>query len=144
MRFGEIIKQSRESMQLSQEEAAKAIEKHYGVRISTSYLSMIETGTRKNLTVNLITALLSYFNLPASIATHLFEPANSPAEYLESNDTPVFCEQPSLYSESIHQQHIALENLPHEVRHSLIDYYEFLLSKYKLRNESSTKNCRQS
>ncbi|SDE67095.1 hypothetical protein SPACI_044500 [Sporomusa acidovorans DSM 3132] len=131
-------------MQLSQEEAAKAIEKHYGVRISTSYLSMIETGTRKNLTVNLISALLSYFNLPASSATDLFEPANSSAEYLKNNEQTIFCEQQSLYSESIHSQHIALENLPHEARHSLVDYYEFLLSKYKIRNESSTKNCRQS
>jgi transcriptional regulator with XRE-family HTH domain len=132
--FGEIIKQSREKMQLSQEEAAKAIEKNYGVRISTSYLSMIETGMRTNLTVNLITALLKYFQLPASIATHLFETKAYPIEYRENNKKTAFQDQPSPYCGHSQGQLIALDNLPHEARHSLCDYYEFLLSKYKISN----------
>jgi transcriptional regulator with XRE-family HTH domain len=129
--FGEIIKQSRENMQLSQEEAAKAIEKNYGVRISTSYLSMIETGTRKNMTVNLINALLSFFKLPASIATNLFEPLDSDSEYFENSKPMAFHDEHSSYGKHVQPQQIALNSLPQEARHSLYDYYEYLLSKYK-------------
>lgn len=67
--FGQKIKEARGKA--SQEEVAKAIEQRYGVRLSPSYLSMIENGSRKNLTTNLINALLDYFNLPAETASLL-------------------------------------------------------------------------
>ncbi len=58
MTFGEILRTTREKRNLSQEDAARAIEKKYGIRMSPSYLSMIENGTRENLTVKALNALL--------------------------------------------------------------------------------------
>lgn len=68
LNLGEAIKKAREERGLSQEAAAKEIEKLYpGVRISGPYLSMIENGTKTNLTVNLIDALISYFKISHNV-----------------------------------------------------------------------------
>jgi transcriptional regulator with XRE-family HTH domain len=64
LNFGKSIKEAREQMNLSQEEAAVKIRNEYRVRLSPSYLSMIENGQKTNLTTNLEKALCSFFNVP--------------------------------------------------------------------------------
>jgi transcriptional regulator with XRE-family HTH domain len=73
MHFNEYVRCAREKMDISQENASKLIEKQYGVRLSPSYLSMIESGQRTNLTVDLIKALIEFYNLPLSTIKSLFE-----------------------------------------------------------------------
>lgn len=70
--FGDLVKQSREYMKLSQDEAAKTIKTKYDVSISGSYLSMIERNERTNLTINVVNAIIDFFNLPASSIASLF------------------------------------------------------------------------
>ena len=62
--LGELIKKTREERGLSQEFVAREIEQKYqGVRLSGSYLSMIENNIKDNLTTRLRDALIDYFNL---------------------------------------------------------------------------------
>ncbi|WP_434132136.1 helix-turn-helix domain-containing protein [Sporomusa sphaeroides] len=70
--FGDLVKQRREEMKLSQDEAAKTIKTKYDVSISGSYLSMIERNGRTNLTINVVNAIIDFFNLPASSIASLF------------------------------------------------------------------------
>ena len=74
MIFGTLIREARENMHLSQEEAAKAISvKYKGVRLSPAYLSMIEGGSRTNLTTDLVKALCKYFQLPSNAVNYLLD-----------------------------------------------------------------------
>jgi len=61
--LGQQIREARNQMELTQEQAADAIQKKYNVRLSPSYLSMIESGDRKNLTHKLLQALYDFFSL---------------------------------------------------------------------------------
>lgn len=61
--LGEMIRDAREAMGISQSEAVKMIKARYGVSLSASYLSMIETGERQNLSTKLLTALADFFGL---------------------------------------------------------------------------------
>ena len=117
MTFGEIVRNAREKSNLSQEDVAKAIEKKYNIRLSPSYLSMIENGTRTNLTVNLLSALLDFFNLPFETTLSLFmKPAFKNAYFFETT-----CKY----------QIDELANLPEEARRSLEDYKEYIIKKYQ-------------
>jgi len=124
MTFGEIIRDAREKSRLSQEDAAKAIEKKYRIRLSPSYLSMIENGTRTNLTVNVLSALLDFFNLPLETALSLFaQPASRNRCFLEEKST---------YTRSRNDNQIdELANLPEEARRSLDEYKEYIIKKYQ-------------
>ena len=74
MTFGRLVREARENMHLSQEEAAKAVEAQYkGVRLSSSYLSMIESDSKTNLTTDLVRALCKYFVLPNSAVDYLLD-----------------------------------------------------------------------
>lgn len=70
---GQLIRQAREKMNLTLEEASKKIRETYHVRLSESYLSQIETGSKTNLTTNLVNALFDFFKLteydPGAIET---------------------------------------------------------------------------
>ncbi|BBB91004.1 MAG TPA: helix-turn-helix domain-containing protein [Methylomusa anaerophila] len=133
MTFGEIVKISRENKRLSQEDVSKAIEKKYGVRLSTSYLSMIETGMRTNLTVNLLNALLDFFNLPYTAAASLFSRLESIPEYSPGREpATVVLESKAPFPSNTDNQ-IAIDDLPSDAKRSLNDFYEFLLYKYKTR-----------
>jgi transcriptional regulator with XRE-family HTH domain len=74
--FGQTIRAARESMQLSQVDAALQIEKKYSedqVRISGPYLCTIETDQEPNLTINLLRALIAFFKIaPADVLILLF------------------------------------------------------------------------
>lgn len=125
MTFGEIIRVSREKSSLSQEDVAKAIEKKYCIRLSPSYLSMIENGTRTNLTVNLLGALLDFFDLPLETALSLFAiPALRNLYLFETQKT---------YGHSSGEQPDGsdLDDLPEEAKRSLADYKEYIIKKYK-------------
>jgi len=134
MTFGEIIRDAREKSSLSQEDVAKAIEKKYHIRLSPSYLSMIENGSRTNLTVNLLGALLDFFGLPLETALSLFaQPALKSSYLFEASKT-----YGGFSGEG--QAGGALDGLPEEARRSLADYTEYIIEKYKRSQESSGKN----
>jgi transcriptional regulator with XRE-family HTH domain len=122
MTFGEILRTTREKRNLSQEDAARAIEKKYGIRMSPSYLSMIENGTRENLTVKALNALLDFFNLPFESALSLFKTTNPQNCLLE--ESVLYDFQSSQISEQ------ELKALPVEARQMLHDFAEFLIQKY--------------
>ena len=122
MTFGEILRITREKKNLSQEDTAKAIEKKYGIRMSPSYLSMIENGTRENLTVKSLNALLDFFNLPFESALSLFK-ASSNANYL--------LEEPARYEPHSVKCRDELDHLPDEAKQLLKDFSDFLVEKYK-------------
>lgn len=122
MTFGEILRLTREKKNLSQEDTAKAIEKKYGIRMSPSYLSMIENGTRENLTVKSLNALLDFFNLPFESALSLFKASNN-ANYL--------LEEPARYGANSVKVRDELDHLPDEAKQLLKDFSDFLIEKYK-------------
>jgi transcriptional regulator with XRE-family HTH domain len=64
--FGAQIAGKRKMMGLSQREAASLIEKMYNVKISHSYLSLIERGRIKSISSNLKTAINNFFRLAES------------------------------------------------------------------------------
>jgi len=124
MTFGEILRLTREKKNLSQEDTAKAIEKKYRIRMSPSYLSMIENGTRENLTVKSLNALLDFFNLPFESALSLFK---------ASNNENCLLEEPVRYgaqSDKVRDEH-ELEHLPAEAKQLLKEFTDFLIEKYK-------------
>ncbi|MDU4961329.1 MAG: XRE family transcriptional regulator [Sporomusaceae bacterium] len=121
MTFGQNLRRAREQLNLSQEAAAKSIEKSYQVRLSAAYLSMIENGVKTNLTVKLINALLSRFRLPLSAASSLF--AVTPDEYGRQGPAGAVKEAGPLYPED--------EVLPEEAKQALLEFREFLRYKYK-------------
>lgn len=122
MTFGEILRTTREKRNLSQEDAAKAIEKKYGIRMSPSYLSMIENGTRENLTVKALNALLDFFNLPLESALSLFKASNHGNCLLEEA-VPYSFQSSQIFEHE-------LKALPVEARQMLHDFAEFLIQKY--------------
>lgn len=123
MLFREVIRDAREKRNLSQEDVSRAIEKQYRIRLSPSYLSMIEKGTRTNLTVNLLGALLDFFNLPSYTVLSLFA--------IPALNNECCHETKKLYGLSPQREEMdALANLPEEARRSLEDYKEYLIIKY--------------
>lgn len=121
MTFGEYIRQAREGMLLSQEDVSTNIEKKYGVRLSASYLSMIESGVRTNITVNLLNALLDYFDLPLVAANSLFSKS--------------LTEQPQglLVKEAGDQYDVKARKvllLPESARQCMAEFEEYLINKY--------------
>lgn len=123
MKFGEILRQTREQLNLSQESAAKSIEAKYKVRLSAAYLSMIENGVKTNLTVNLITALLDYFLLPLTAASSLFIGTSQPSQYGKEEPACSFHESQEAYpSEGL--------RLPEEAQLALKEFRDFLQYKY--------------
>jgi len=133
MTFGEIIKQEREERRMSQAVLADKIRKQYKVRISTSYLSMIETNVRTNVTTNLINALLNYFELPLEAAHSLFIGCKQPAIYDDaSTDTKIIHESQSHYSakKRLNQTLKFDVKLPPEVEKPLQELYNLLAAKY--------------
>lgn len=130
--FGEIIKQSRENRKISQEALSRIIKKKYNVRLSTSYLSMIETNVRTNLTVNLINALLDYFELPFETSSSLFANLQHHLPYAANPVIGTVHETRTTYTA---QKKSALitdfdAGLPPEAHQSLNDFHNFLIAKY--------------
>lgn len=123
MQFGEIIKEAREKNLLSQEDAARQIEKTYAIRLSASYLSMIESGTRTNITVKVLRSLLHFYKLPLSAAGSLFSQADAGQTKIAEAATPYRLD-PLL----IRAEHLAA--LPAEARHTLQDFIAFILARY--------------
>lgn len=121
MTFGEILRTAREKNNLSQEDTAKAIEKRYGVRMSPSYLSMIENGTRANLTVKSLSALLNFFNLPFDSALSLFKSSTKTTKLLEDKE--------KYQTLADHEQ--ALAALPEEAKTMIREFTEYMIYKYK-------------
>ena len=129
MKFGEILRQTREQLNLSQENAAKSIEAKYKVRLSAAYLSMIENGVKTNLTVNLINALLDYFLLPLNAASSLFAGTHQLPEYGKEEPACFVRESQRTYpSEGI--------RLPEEARQALKEFHDFLQYKYDTSKKS--------
>lgn len=62
--FGCKVKEARERLNLTQDEAAQTIRNKYGVRLSSAYLSMIERNERTNITTKLDEALRDFFSIP--------------------------------------------------------------------------------
>jgi transcriptional regulator with XRE-family HTH domain len=77
MTFGQTLKTAREKMEKSQEEAAKAIRDRYNVRISGPYLSMLENDVKTNPTIELVDAILNYYQLPVEAILSLFKTTES-------------------------------------------------------------------
>jgi transcriptional regulator with XRE-family HTH domain len=137
MVFGEIIKYSREQLLLSQENVATAIEKKYQVRLSASYLSMIENGARTNLTIKLINALLDFFNLPVQTTASLFcKPFTTDNSHVSNilETSAHYHISPSFLT----TDQLAL--LPHEAKLCLAEFQAFIWTKYaKSSNMNDTK-----
>ncbi len=132
MHFNDAIKKSREQLGISQEAAAKEIERLYpGVRISGPYLSMIENGTKSNLTTKLVKALLDFYKLPAYFATSLLidnsDDSNIPASLPPTGD-PMNDLPPEALQE--------IEEFKAFVRHKYQDYYQ---NKVKEKNANASK-----
>lgn len=131
MTFGEQIRLAREKLQLSQEDASTAIEKKYGVRLSASYLSMIESGVRTNITVNLLNALLDFFNLPVEAAASLFcKPITDkhPQEAQVMETWERYHARPPL------RRPEDLARLPDHAKWCLAEFQEYLITKYIQKN----------
>lgn len=131
MTFGEILRKTREQANLSQEGAAKSIEAKYKVRLSASYLSMIENDLKTNLTVKLINALLDFFNLPLNVAASLFTrpvvfPDCNPGTRLAFRESG--CDYPP---RPLSKQQPP--ELPQEAQRMLDEFHDFLLSKYHVK-----------
>ena len=126
MQFNEAIKKAREQRELSQDMAAKEIEKLYpGVRVSGPYLSMIENGSKTNLTTNLIAALIDFYKLPPDFALTLFKNT--------INKNSMATEEPCRYNITTIAAHNDLDplaDLSPEARKSVEDYIEFARKKY--------------
>lgn len=132
MTFGEIIKKTREERKISQEIMAKNIKKNYNVRISTSYLSMIETNTRTNLTVKLINAFLQHLGLPREAAFSLFANAQQPVKYDSfSNVNTGVSETPNMYTAGEKSEND--NRLPPEAQKPLDELYALLADKYNIK-----------
>ena len=123
--FGEIIKSAREYRRLSQEETAATIGKKYKVRISASYLSMIESGVRTNISLKLLNAFLDFFNLPVQSASSLFEKPLWPG-----NNEKIFREVPDTYGEDCILNKEQLAVLPSEARRFLREFQIFIWERY--------------
>lgn len=127
--FGIIIKNARETAGLSQDEAAERIRKKYGVRLTASYLSMIENGTKTNMTVNLIKAMIDFFSLPVESTYNLFATKKVLPDSVD--------EENGIYS-STQELHEKILTLPPSGRHvicTVLDYIyqQELSSKYRNR-----------
>ena len=131
MTFGEIIKHAREAKGLSQGSLAKILQKNYNVRVSSSYLSMLETNARDNPTVKLINALLHYFSLPLVATTSLFYPAATKAPTGSLSERRSHNAQQEIAA-ALSEDFLAFpkENLPKEALVSLRDFHAFLIAKY--------------
>lgn len=116
MLFGEIIREAREQINLSQEDASKMIERKYAIRLSASYLSMIENGTRTNITINVLKALLNFYNLPFSAAFSLF-----PNIVAEKNQS---------YAIDSPDINTRIANLPEEAKRSIDEFTRYIIEKY--------------
>ncbi len=116
MLFGEIIKKTREAMNLSQDDASKMIEKKYAIRLSAPYLSMIENGMRTNITVNVIKALLDFYSLPFSAAASLFQ--------------NIIAEKKVPYTVSSPETETQIANLPEEAKRSIDEFTAYIITKY--------------
>jgi transcriptional regulator with XRE-family HTH domain len=131
--FGEEIKKSREKLGISQEEAAQRIKKLYeGVRLSPSYLSMIESGSKTNLTTNLIDAILDFYKLPSSVANTLF--AKSYLSFKEDSLT---------YDDSIVAPYPTtgdpMDDFPPEALKEIEDFRAYVRHKYRGYNKNQNK-----
>ncbi len=124
MTFGQILRAARENNNLSQEDTAKAIEKKYGIRMSPSYLSMIENGTRANLTVKALNALLDFFKLPLDSAGSLFSASAKVTGVSENREKYRIGPIP------VHSAQ-ELEQLPEEARYLLSEFTEYIITKYR-------------
>lgn len=89
MDFGDHIRTAREEKGLSQDAAAKLIRQKYGVRLSAAYLSMIERGERKNLTLKLENALKDFFDIQIKTG-FLLEDYMKPSEKSILNFAEIF------------------------------------------------------
>jgi transcriptional regulator with XRE-family HTH domain len=125
MTFGEIIKKQRDHKKMSQHTLADNIKEKYDVRLSTSYISMIETNTRTNLTVNLINALLEYLELPPEAAYSLFA-RKEPSPKWEAT-TKV---QTQYMLEKEKEVLLAYRLSPPEIRRAMDEIYNLLMAKY--------------
>nr|WP_092075138.1 helix-turn-helix transcriptional regulator [Dendrosporobacter quercicolus]NSL50100.1 helix-turn-helix transcriptional regulator [Dendrosporobacter quercicolus DSM 1736]SDN35506.1 Helix-turn-helix domain-containing protein [Dendrosporobacter quercicolus] len=125
MTFGEILRNAREQNHLSQEDTARAIEKRYGVRMSPSYLSMIENGARANLTVKSLSALLDFFDLPLDSALSLFKLSTKTAALLENREK--YTAIPAVTDSDQ-----ALAGLPEEAIFLIREFTEYIIYKYKI------------
>lgn len=123
MQFGEIIRNAREKKVLSQEDAAKLIERNYSIRMSASYLSMIESGVRTNITVNVLKALLDFYKLPFSAAASLLC-------YQTTGQTRVAETEPA-YQALLSVESSRLETLPPEARQMIDEFVTYILFKYE-------------
>ncbi|CUH96500.1 hypothetical protein P22_2590 [Propionispora sp. 2/2-37] len=123
MQFGEIIRTAREKKVLSQEDAAKMIERNYAIRMSASYLSMIENGARTNITVNVLKALLDFYKLPFSAATGLLSYPTT-GQHRVAETAPPYHSQPPI-------DNSRLEKLPAEARRMIDEFISFILLKYE-------------
>jgi transcriptional regulator with XRE-family HTH domain len=132
MTFGEIIKQKREESKISQAALAKRIKKQYNVRISTSYLSMIETNARTNLTVNLINALMEHLDLPMEAAHSLLTGSKQSAKHDAAPDVKTAYETQIPYTggKDVNQLTKFNAKLPPEVEEPLEEIYNLLVAKY--------------
>jgi len=91
--FGKAVKGARDKAGLSQEEASKLIEEKYNVRLSSTYLSMIESGARKNLTVNVISAISTFFKLSAADVLSLLDLSSEKTQgFYEDKETEPWLE----------------------------------------------------
>jgi transcriptional regulator with XRE-family HTH domain len=95
--FGQTIRLARQNLRLSQATAVFQIKKSYpGLRLSGSYLCMIENDQKTNLSIKLIRALINFFKIAPAYVIPLLSVKNetacvaeNPANYLIS---PAFLE----------------------------------------------------
>jgi len=132
MTFGQLVKQAREMMGLSQEEASSQIKKRYPeVRITGSYLCMIENDQKKNLTIYLIDALIEFFKLdPSSVQLLLSCGKNKSFGVFETAD--------EYKINNIRKENDFYNGLTPEEQAKLNEYREFLI--YLRKQKHTTLN----
>ena len=142
MNFGNLIKKNREERKMSQGSLAEVIKNKYNVRVSAAYISMIELNVRTNLTINLIDALLDYFDLTVEDATGLFSRSLRKVSYNKQLASNYINEKETKYGEIESCSELELkcmlkyDNLSAESKKELQNFYEFLLFKDKQKSKS--------
>ncbi|MDL2280476.1 helix-turn-helix domain-containing protein [Selenomonadales bacterium OttesenSCG-928-I06] len=142
MNFGNIIKKNREERKMSQGSLADVIRSKYNVRVSAAYISMIELNVRTNLTINLIDALLDYFDLTVEDAAGLFSASAKKVSYDKKPVPNYVFEKETNYdaedvcTESDLEYMLQNNELSKESKKELQDFYEFLLQKDKQKSRN--------